>query len=88
MLVTYIAKMSNKEKKEFVDDGRTIADMNVDGFSWYNKNKPKDPKDQIYLTRKERRAIFRAMVSKMLPIAIISLIAFVMSYFLIKLWLS
>ena len=81
--------MKNKDKREeYIDDGRTIADMNVDGFSWFNKNKPKDPKNQIILTRKERRAIFHAMVSKMIPIAIIALIAFTMSYFLIKLWLS
>lgn len=80
---------NNKDRREeFHDDGRTIADMNVDGFSWYNKNKPKDPKDRIILTRKERRAIFHAMVSKMIPIAIIAVIALTISFFLIKLWLS
>ena len=25
-----------KKKPEFVDDGRTIANMNVDGMPWYN----------------------------------------------------
>lgn len=81
--------MNNKDRKEeYKDDGRTIADMNVEGFSWYNKNKPRDPKNQIYLTRKERRAIFQAMVSKMIPIAIISLVALTLSFLLIKLWLS
>lgn len=81
--------MNNKDRKEeYKDDGRTIADMNVEGFSWYNKNKPRDPKNQIYLTRKERRAIFQAMVSKMIPIAIIALVALTLSFLLIKLWLS
>lgn len=81
--------MNNKDRKEeYKDDGRTIADMNVEGFSWYNKNKPRDPKNQIYLTRKERRAIFQVMVSKMIPIAIIALVALTLSFLLIKLWLS
>lgn len=81
--------MNNKDRKEeYKDDGRTIADMNVEGFSWYNKNKPRDSKNQIYLTRKERRAIFHAMVSKMMPIAIIALVALTLSFLLIKLWLS
>jgi hypothetical protein len=81
--------MNNKDRKEeYKDDGRTIADMNVEGFSWYNKNKPRDSKNQIYLTRKERRAIFQAMVSKMIPIAIIALVALTLSFLLIKLWLS
>ena len=81
--------MNNQDRKEeYKDDGRTIADMNVEGFSWYNKNKPRDPKNQIYLTKKERRAIFQAMVSKMIPIAIIALVALTLSFLLIKLWLS
>lgn len=81
-------KKAKDRKEEFKDDGRTVANMNVDGFSWYNKNKPLDPNQQIILTKKERRAIFKAMVVKMLPIAIIALVAFTLSFFLIKLWLS
>ena len=77
-----------REQEEYQDDGRTIADMNIEGFSWYNKNKPIDPKQNVNLTKKERRAILKAMMLKMLPIACIALVAFVISYFLIKLWLS
>lgn len=28
-------KQNKKEKPEFIDDGRTIARMNVDGMPWY-----------------------------------------------------
>lgn len=28
-----------KNKKEFIDDGRTIANMNVEGMPWYNPSK-------------------------------------------------
>ena len=28
----------NRKDKEWEDDGRTIAEMNVDGMPWYNPN--------------------------------------------------
>ncbi len=88
MHVTYMTKMKNKKEEEFKDDGRSIANMNIDGFSWYNKNKSLDSKQQIILTKKEKKAIYKAMILKMIPIVIIALIAFTLSYFIIKLWLS
>ena len=30
--------MLRKNKRRYDDDGRTIADMNVDGMPWYNPN--------------------------------------------------
>jgi len=32
--------LKKKEKEEFIDDGRTIADMNVDGMPWSMKDSP------------------------------------------------
>ena len=29
----------NKKKPSFIDDGRTIADMNVEGMPWYSGEK-------------------------------------------------
>ena len=29
--------MKKKKKEKFTDDGRTIADMNVEGMPWYNQ---------------------------------------------------
>ena len=32
--------MKKKKKEAFEDDGRTIANMNVDGMPWYTEAKP------------------------------------------------
>ncbi len=32
-------KKARNKKNEFIDDGRSIADMNIEGFSWYTPNK-------------------------------------------------
>ena len=34
-----------KNKPKFVDDGRTIANMNIDGMPWYNPAKSGTPAD-------------------------------------------
>ena len=59
-----------KRKREYDDDdGRVIADMNVDGMPWYSpkpnfpgepKAEGKAPRDQepLKLTREEKRAIY------------------------------
>ena len=56
----------NKKKPSFVDDGRTIADMNVEGMPWYSeqKNKPenKGENDFTDLTFKEKRAMMRGIL--------------------------
>ncbi len=31
--------MKKKEQTEYIDDGRTIANMNVEGMPWYNPSK-------------------------------------------------
>ena len=38
--------MQKKNKKKYEDDdGRTIADMNVEGMPWYNPNVPKNTEE-------------------------------------------
>ena len=34
--------MAKKKKTKFVDDGRTIADMNVEGMPWYTPGKKEE----------------------------------------------
>ena len=38
----------SKEKKKITpeDDGRTIVNMNVDGFSWYQPTRPEKKKKE------------------------------------------
>lgn len=56
----------NKKKPSFIDDGRTIADMNVEGMPWYSeqKNKPENRGENDFtdLTFKEKRAMMRGIL--------------------------
>ncbi len=70
----------NKKKPSFVDDGRTIANMNVEGMPWYSeqKNKPenKGENDFTDLTFKEKRAMMRGILGAALLIAALFLLVF------------
>ena len=87
-------KDEKREKKQEIelDMETTIADMNVEGFSWYNPAKKADEKsgkqEKIYLTKKEKRAIRKAAWQAMIPIFFIIAIAFALVYFLARIWLS
>lgn len=82
--------MSNKQN--FQDDNRTVASMNVEGMPWYiSKDSYQKQVDMrsLHLTREERRAMFWAMVSAMIPITVIITIgAFAAFLFLDWFWLS
>ena len=62
--------MSKKKKqKPELDMETTVADMNVEGFSWYDPKKKNGPKqDPVQLTKKEYRALVRGAYRAMLPI--------------------
>ncbi len=66
--------MSQKNKKDDgLDTETTFADMNVEGFAWYNpssKNK-KDKKEKRKVSRKEYWQMVRGMFSAiLLPLGI------------------
>lgn len=65
--------MRKNKKDEWVDDGKTIANMNVDGMPWYNPEKREKSKDEekINLTPKEKRAFIWATIRSALFIALI-----------------
>lgn len=70
----------NKKKPSFIDDGRTIADMNVEGMPWYsgekNKTENKRENDFTDLTFKEKRAMMRGILGAALLIAALFLLVF------------
>ena len=74
------------KKKEYRDDdGRTIANMNVEGFRWYNPQVEK--KEQpVFLSKSDRRAVFFAgLKSFLLPAVCVlagGIVAFLLCYFL------
>ena len=65
-------KKKRPENDDEFDDGRTIANMNVEGMPWYTgtseKNKPGQPGSdsdglrKVTLTKKEERALLRGVV--------------------------
>ena len=77
-------KRSKKEKKILPpeDDGRTVVNMNVEGFSWYQPNLPEKP------TRKETLAMIRAAYRTMLPYALIAIGGLVLAFVAGALWLK
>ena len=53
------------------DDGRTIANMNVDGMPWYMDAEAKTPGEKIQLSKAESRAaMWGALKATLLVVAI------------------
>ena len=85
-------KKKHKREEIELDMETTIADMNVEGFSWYNPAKKADEKsgrkDRIILTKEEKRAIRRACIETMVPFLLMVGMVFSLIYLLAMLWLS
>ncbi len=82
--------MSEENKKPTetpLDTETTFADMNVEGFSWYDKNK-KQGKQKVQVDKKEFWAMVKGAFSAYLPligvIACIGVIIYLVAY----LWLG
>ena len=60
--------MSDKKKREEIDETTTVADMNVEGFRWYNPGKKKGQNsDSGKVTKKEYRAMVKGAFAAALP---------------------
>lgn len=70
----------DKPKEKFVDDGRTIVDMNVDGMPWYDgskePNRKADKRDKGKPTRRETFKMILGAYKAMLPYLVIAICAF------------
>ena len=82
-------KKKEKKQREELDMETTFADMNVEGFRWYNPDKKKGKKNSIGpVSKKEYWAMVFGMFEAMLPF-IIGLIAIGLLMFLLAyLWLK
>lgn len=60
--------MAKKRKEEELDTETTFADMNVEGFSWYDPAKKKGRQSIGKLSRKEYRAMVRGAFEALLPV--------------------
>ena len=78
---------SEKRKTEFVDDGRTVYDMS--GLDDMHSTGPRrNGKEDIKLTRAERRALIRAAFARYAPIFFGVLVCFTLAALLIYFWLK
>ncbi|MGN1147952.1 MAG: hypothetical protein ACI4TB_05985 [Lachnospiraceae bacterium] len=69
--------MGKKKREKFVDDGRTVANMNVEGMPWYNPalsdtpDKEKKSSEPLELTGKETAAIMKGVLAAALLVALV-----------------
>ena len=78
------------KKDDFEDDGRTIADMNVDGMPWYAPTR-KDPEsaEKIELTPEEQRwMIGGALKAALLVAGVFGIVYFLFLLFCTKVWFA
>lgn len=87
--------MSRKDKRDDWDNGMTVAPMNGDELPKYRRaafqnreNTPRHKRQKSDVTRKEQRAMIRAMFEVMLPRILVVLVGFGLTALIIWLWLS
>ncbi len=81
--------MAKKRKRiDNLDTETTFAEMNVEGFSWYDPNRGKRKTQQTQLTKKEQRALMRGAVRAMLPMVLCILLGMLLMFLLAYLWLK
>ena len=83
-----MAKKEKQKKVDTLDMETTIADMNVEGFSWYDPNRGKRKAQQTQLTKKEQRALMRGAFRAMLPMIVCILSGMLLMFLLAFLWLK
>ncbi len=84
-----MAKKEKKKKRDTLDTQTTVADMNVEGFRWYDPTRKKGEKKRAPdLTKKEQKALIRGAYKAMLPMLLCMLLAFAGVVLLAYLWLN
>lgn len=82
--------MKRKKKDDDLDMQTSFADMNVDGFKWYNPSAKKKPDGKVRhsISRKEYWQMVRGAFAAILPYFAIFLLAMGITIALVYLWLS
>ena len=77
-----------KKKMDELDTETTFADMDVEGFSWYNPDKKKGAKPIGKLSKKEYWAMVKGMFAAMLPMILciigVGIFIILLAYFWLK----
>lgn len=83
--------MAKKKREDNLDTTTTFADMNLEGFRWYDptlKKHGKKFKEKNKVTRKEYWAMVRGMFAAIAPFLLIAVAVFGALIGLAYLWLS
>jgi len=81
----------NKNYKPFTDDGRTISNMNVEGFRWHTTEKNRRQRKEfadLNINKEERRAMMKGALQSIFPIVIAFIGMFLAIFMLIFVWLN
>ena len=83
------SKDKNKKDKPTLDTETTFADMNVEGFRWYDPTKKNgnNNNNRIRLTKKEYRNMIKGALSAIWPYMLCTVIAFALMVLIGYLWL-
>ncbi len=79
-----------KRQDEWADDGRTIANMNVDGMPWYEPER-QDPEssEKIQLTKEEQRYMIGGALKAALLVALVfGVVYFLFILFCTNVWFA
>ena len=71
-----------------LDTETTFADMNVEGFSWYNPNLKKQRAQKMNVSRKEYWAMVWGLFRSMLPLIACMLSAGILVFLIAYVWLQ
>ena len=84
-----------KKREEFVDDGRTVANMNVEGMPWYDKKTEEIKKlnasksDLPELDREGKSALMWGVLAAALLIGLVfASVMFLFILFCVKVWFA
>ena len=67
-----------KNKKKDWDDGRTVANMNVEGMPWYvpDKKEKTSESEPVELTKKETFAMMKGVLGASMLVALVFVVVF------------
>ncbi len=83
--------MAKKKPDDDLDMTTSFADMNVDGFKWYDPKAKKQStmkKTKTKISRKEYWAMVRGAFAALAPFILISLVVFGLVFLLAYFWLK
>lgn len=79
------------KNNKFNDDGRTVADMNVEGFRWYTPRKNKQFRKELsglQISKGERQAMMKGALQAIFPIVFTFIGIFLVIFLILYFWLT